>query len=158
MLHYDSPLYKLLYHIQQSQFIEIAIDYITLTTKFGKELVDGALNQKYLEYGDDALELTDFGYDTLGQAALELENNQHSPVPERLSSINSTIARTLRMVLKHKEGLVIKLLGEEKRQLFPGKHVHKVIVFKFNNSIYIRAADSVLAEGQIIQIDDITEN
>jgi len=76
--------------------------------------------------------------------------------PEDWLNSSLIFARTLSLMLKEGEGLVVDIVGDAKFQM--DETVKKVIVFKRNHQVVIIECEEDLKEGQFVMIHDENPN
>jgi hypothetical protein len=84
------------------------------------------------------------------------EDQEHEDRPEDWLNSALIFARTLGLILRENEGMIVDLQGD---MIFPGEEsVKKVIVYSRDKQIRILECEDDLPEGQFVIVHDINPN
>lgn len=81
---------------------------------------------------------------------------EYQDKPEDWLNSSLIFARTLSLILREGEGLVVDIVGDTKFQL--DESVKKVIVFKRDGQIVVTECEEELEEGQFVMVHDENPN
>lgn len=81
---------------------------------------------------------------------------EYQDKPEDWLNSSLIFARTLSLILREGEGLVVDIVGDAKFQL--DESVKKVIVFKRDGQIVVTECEEELEEGQFVMVHDENPN